>query len=157
MQALQWIELINRIPRDDHDTLLVGTSSGVEIAIQNILRIEDEYLLIRGRLSGTTEMGQIFILPYDRVTYVNFTRPLHDDKLTRIFGELLVAEKKPPTLEEPATEESAAEAAAEPEKPGEPAAAEEAKPQSTNPLRDRLRARLAQVGGAQNPPKVPAR
>jgi hypothetical protein len=157
MQTSQWIELINRIPREDHDTLLVGTSNGVEIAVQNILRIENEYLLIRGRLSGTTEMGQIFILPYDRMTYVNFTRPMHDDKLTKIFGALLVAEKRPPTLEEQPAEDAPAEAAAEPVKPVEADVVEEAKPQSTNPLRDRLRARLAQVGGGQNPPKVPAR
>jgi hypothetical protein len=147
MHASAWIELVNRIPREDHECLVVGTAAGTEIALQNVLRIEEDYLLIRGRVSGTTDMGRVFILPYDRLTYLHFSRPVPDEKLIQMFGTLLVLEKQAPT----ATEEEMRET---PVDGVEPAAAQEAATGDNNVksginLRERLRARLAQMTPTQ--------
>jgi hypothetical protein len=146
MQAAQWIELLQKIPTEDHEILLVGTASGIEISLQSILRIEPEYLLVRGRLSGTTEQGRVFILPYDRLTYLHFTREVPDEKLMRIFGELLSLERGAPTSQETAAETPEAAPTAE-----SPQASKETPAAASADLRERLRARMAQISGSQGP------
>src|SRR5262249_53533130 len=57
MQSRTWISLLNRIPQELQDFLVLVTSIGTEISIQSILRIEEEYIVLRGRLAGTTDTG----------------------------------------------------------------------------------------------------
>jgi hypothetical protein len=69
--------------------MLLGISNGSEIAVQDFLRIDDDFLLARGRFGGTNDMGWVFCLPYDQLTFFTFTRSIDEQLLRSIFGELL--------------------------------------------------------------------
>src|SRR5262245_25625478 len=87
MQNLTWFALLQRIPPAQHDNLLILTSTGTEIAIQGILRMEEEYLVVRGRLSGTTDAGRVLFLPYNEITFLAFQKPIKEKDVYAIYGE----------------------------------------------------------------------
>ena len=53
MQTRSWMKLLQRIPSEQHDILVLLTSIGVEINLQRIMRMEDEFLVVRGRRGGS--------------------------------------------------------------------------------------------------------
>ena len=78
------------------------TSIGTEIAIQGILRMEEEYLVLRGRVAGTTDSGRVFFVPYDQINFVAFQKPVKEREVYAMYGEESPPEKE--TKLEPAVE-----------------------------------------------------
>lgn len=70
-----WIAVFRRIPENMHDGLTVGLRSGVEIAIQTILKLEPDFIIMRGRLTGTQEGGKILMMPYAEMTVLSIVAP----------------------------------------------------------------------------------
>lgn len=107
MRSKTWADLVRKLPPNYHDSLLLVTSVGIEITVQVMMRAEDEYLVIRGRLGGTTDTGRVFFIPYDQINCISVLRPMPGAELAVMFGqspeELLMAE--PPPLLPPETPE----------------------------------------------------
>ena len=79
MQANQaWIGLFRRIPVDLHDTLALGLTTGSEIVVQKIVKLEPDFMIIRGRLAGTQDTGRLVMVPYPQLTFVAIQRDLKD-------------------------------------------------------------------------------
>ena|SRR5438105_4258013 len=87
MKAASWKALLRRIPREHHHNLMVMTTVGVEFAIQAILRIDEEYIILRGRLSGSTDTGRSFFIPYDQINYLGFQRAVGEETIYGYYGE----------------------------------------------------------------------
>jgi hypothetical protein len=104
MQSATWIALIQKIPANQHDNLMLITLNGIEINIQAILRLEEEYLVLRGRLAGT-DKGRTLFLPYAQITYLGFQKVVKEADVRAMFGEVMAA--PPPPVEQPAEEEPA--------------------------------------------------
>jgi hypothetical protein len=86
MQAATWKQLLQIIPRPKYDQLMLLTSAGAEVAIQNVLRMEDEYLVVRGRLAGTSDANRVFFVPFDQINYLGFQRELKEADIEAMFG-----------------------------------------------------------------------
>jgi hypothetical protein len=86
MQNEVWIALLQRLPRSLHDSTSLVTKTGVEIAIQSIIRVEENYLVIRGRLAGTQEGGRAFFIPYDQLDFVMSQRPMAEVQIAALFS-----------------------------------------------------------------------
>lgn len=125
MQSASWIALLQRIPPDQHDNLMLITCNGIEIAIQNILRTEEEYVVLRGRMAGT-DKGRFLFLPYNQITYLGFQRVVKEVEVRALFGETVPESQPAQPLPEPETAPTAEPAAAEAAAP--PAAAAPAEP-----------------------------
>ena len=88
MQANQaWIALFQRIPIDLHDTLALGMATGAEIVVQRIVKLEPDFMIIRGRLAGTQDTGRVVMVPYPQLTFVAIQRDLTDSDVEGIFGK----------------------------------------------------------------------
>jgi hypothetical protein len=87
MQHATWIELLRMIPPEQHDSMVVVTTVGTEITFQAVLRVEPEYVVIRGRLSGTTDTGRVFFLPYDQINYLAFFREVPESQIRDLYRE----------------------------------------------------------------------
>jgi hypothetical protein len=88
MQANQaWIALFRRIPSDLHDTLALGMATGQEIVVQRIVRLDPDFMIIRGRLAGTQDAGRIVSIPYPQLSYVAIQRDLKDAEVEALFGK----------------------------------------------------------------------
>ena len=108
MHSAAWIRLLGRIPPDQQDTLVVVTTIGIEINVQSILRTEDDYVVLRGRLAGTQETGRVFFVPYDQVNYVGFQREVKDAQIRALYGEAPPPEPVQPKAEAPPAPSAAA-------------------------------------------------
>lgn len=119
-----WIALFRRIPANVQETLLIGLASGAEILIQKILKLDTEFMILRGRMAGTQD-NRVMMLPYDKMVLIAVTQLLKDSEVDAIFGQgapVAAAEMPvlPATAETPPPEERQT-AASEPE-PARPAA-----------------------------------
>lgn len=165
MQASLWLSLLRRIPPAKHGMLVAVTTAGMEFMVQRIFRLEDDYLLMRARLAGTSDQGRIILLPYDQLNSVAYNGILPEGEIDAVFGSgtLIAAapqagEEAPPAPEDKPADQNAtepeAEAAPPPEaspRPPTPNAPADASPSAPAPapkisksvLLARLRARLS--------------
>src|SRR6516162_8350144 len=122
MQNSAWVALLRLIPPEQQDNIILTTSNGTDIAVQTVIRAETYYLVLRGRLTGTTDGGGFFFLPYDQIVYLGFLRPWKESEIRAMFGENVI----PPASAEEARQAAQAEGAQSPEPsekaPGTPAA-----------------------------------
>src|SRR5438270_826112 len=87
MQPHDWIELFRLIPADQHSTLVLTTASGIDLNLDIILRTEPNYLVFRGRVSGITDEGRVFFLPYGQIDFFQINRTVKEVEIRRLFGE----------------------------------------------------------------------
>jgi hypothetical protein len=87
MQSDNWIALLQKVPPAYHDSLMVVTSVGLEVSIQAIMRVEEQYLVVRGRVAGTTDTGRTFFIPFDQINFLCVQKPLKEAEIGAMFGE----------------------------------------------------------------------
>lgn len=85
MQNAVWIDLIRRLPLELHSQLVLVTDARAEIAVEVIFRLEADFAVIRGRLAGTTDAGNLFLVPYGKLTAVMLARELKESDIDRLF------------------------------------------------------------------------
>ena len=142
MQGSHWIRLFRRIPEELHNTLALGLVTGEEIVVQQLIRMEGEFVIIRGRMSGSTAEGRIMLVPYAQLTLVALNKPLVESEVQAIFGQSESGASAPAVSSAPAVDR-------EPPMPPDAAQAPSAapkllKPPSKSVLLARLRERLAE-------------
>jgi hypothetical protein len=86
MRGCAWAALLRCIPPEHHNILMLVTRCGTEIALQNILRLDEEVLAIRGRLAGSQDSGRLYFVPLDNIDYFGFNRMVKDEEYTAMFG-----------------------------------------------------------------------
>jgi hypothetical protein len=96
MRGCVWATLLRCIPAEHHNILMVVTSCGTEIAVQNFLRLDDEILAIRGRLAGSQDPGRLYLVPLDNIDYFGFNRMVKDDEYLAMFGNYQPPPQAPP-------------------------------------------------------------
>lgn len=144
---------------------------GNEINIQAVFRIDDEFMTVRGRLAGTTDLGSVMFLPYSQIDYIGFRMELKEPEVQAMFaGNFTPAPKADGEAAEPAPAMPAAPMAPAPAAgpspapmpapmpvPAAPAAAGTAPGGPVLPgkaaLLERLRRSRAAVPGAPDPNK----
>jgi hypothetical protein len=87
MQYGVWLNLFRRLPPEQHNNFMVVTTTGTEIAIQNILRIEEEWIIVRGRIAGSSDAGRVFYIPYGQIDFAGFQKALKEEEYDAIMGK----------------------------------------------------------------------
>ena len=87
MHDASWIALFRRIPANLHEGLVLTLTTGAELVVQSIVKLDTEVVILRGRVAGTHEGGRVILLPYTQLLAVNFTRRLTQTDVTTIFGK----------------------------------------------------------------------
>jgi hypothetical protein len=136
MQSSGWVELLRLLPEKQHPNVILMMADGSEVAVQNLIHLDADYVVLRGRVAGTSDTGLAFFLPYDRIVFVRFQKPVPEEVVYGLYG-LTPPEAKP--AEAPKEEEPA-----EAPKPAD--LATPAHGVNRKDLLDRLRSRVQQVG-----------
>jgi hypothetical protein len=168
MQTSVWTALLRRIPLELHDSLAIVTTAGIDINVQDLLRIQEDHLVVRGRLAGTTDLGRIFFIPCSQIHYLGFQKEVRVAQVMALYGEVTAAEQallpsEGSTVADPSMEPAAT--AAPPDVPSLPSADVNLLPEPPKPgvqlsiprksrLLERLRAR-SQTGTNTRPPTNP--
>lgn len=138
MNAPGWIDFLRGVPSAYHSELTLVTMAGNEIAVQTVMHVADDYLVIRGRVTGRTESAGFFMIPLDRVAYVGFAKGIKEQEIAALFGVAGPADAGAARAAEEPTRVEPAAAAAE---PGVNGPAAKPGPVDKSGLLERLRAR----------------
>jgi hypothetical protein len=87
MQSEAWAELLRLIPPALRENLALTTLTGAEIALQSIVRADRDYLVIRGRMTGTTEGHGLFIIPFDKLSHLSFPKSVNEAEVRALFEQ----------------------------------------------------------------------
>jgi hypothetical protein len=82
-----WIDLLQLIPADQHHQLVVMSQTGIEVAIDLLLRTEPAYFVFRGRVCGNTDEGRVFFFPYNQVNCVYINRYVKEQEVDQLFTD----------------------------------------------------------------------
>lgn len=74
MTNQEWIEMLRMIPEEEHNTLVLVLQNGLDISVDYLYRFEHNFLVMRGRVGGTTDEGRAFFIPYDQMLYFRIER-----------------------------------------------------------------------------------
>src|SRR5260221_1625220 len=86
MQNAEWIALFRQVPPDMHPQTVLVLNNRAEVSIEAVFRIEPAYVMIRGRMGGTTDGGLLFVVPYDQIAAVYVFRDIKEDEAQKVFG-----------------------------------------------------------------------
>lgn len=165
MHGSDWLAILRKIPPELHDCLSVTMINGTELIVQQVYRLDREFMVMRSRLSGTTDGTRLTLVPYGQINFLAFLRAIPEADIGALFGRGIATAAPAPVvrvIEEtaPAAAEESQESGpmefelpptvAAPEMPGQPAATPPP-PASVKPgqlsksiLLARLRERLGQ-------------
>lgn len=87
MNNLEWIEMLRVIPIEQQNELVLVLKNGSEIAVDTFFRFEPNFLVLRGRVGGTTDEGRGFFVPYEQMLYYRIERVVNIAHLGDIMGE----------------------------------------------------------------------
>jgi hypothetical protein len=85
MRSSVWVSLIRIFPPEIQEKLMAVMTSGNEINISGVIRFEQDFLVVRGRLAGTTDDAGVVFVPYDRIDYIGFRVPMKDSDVESMF------------------------------------------------------------------------
>jgi hypothetical protein len=88
MQGQAWELILRRIPTQYHEGITLSTVNGSEIVVQTFIRVEEEFIILRGRPAGTSDAGKIIILPFHQINYLAFQKKLTEPEVMGIFGDM---------------------------------------------------------------------
>jgi hypothetical protein len=150
MHSSAWIALLRHIPAEQQARFMLVTASGTEITVQSLLLIEKEFVVIKGRLSGTQDTGRVFFIPYANLDYFGFQQAVKDTEFAELFGTLSVpaAAEPPDPAPEPLPEPEPPLPAVAPPAP----AAAAGRPSIRSEVLERFRSRPP---GAASSPNLP--
>ncbi|MCS7168232.1 MAG: hypothetical protein RMI91_04865 [Gemmatales bacterium] len=145
-----WHTLLEKIQHEDLSSLTLSLDNGSAVSVQQILRVSESFVIVRGRWAGSSESGWTFVLPLTRIVAVCFPRDTPAWLTDRPPPEAVPSEQAPqprlppqaPTDESPAPPPQEAAEALPPPPSLDPAAAQPSLAERLHALRQRLRQRL---------------
>ena len=81
-----WLQILQRLTVDNLDNVSLVTVTGTELVVQNVYRIEQDFLVARARTSGTLDSGRVVILPYGQIDFLAFNKKMGEDDVQKILG-----------------------------------------------------------------------
>lgn len=150
MQNSVWVQLLQRIPEQQHENLVLVTTAGAEIMVQRIICHEDSYMILRGRPAGSTDVARTILLPFDQLNYLAFHKLMREQDVLAMFATDGTVVSPSPSKSEAEVEKAREETDGDKRPPAdetplpEPSPAQQARPgpPSKSVLLARLRARL---------------
>jgi hypothetical protein len=87
MHPSGWITLVQTVPPEFHDNLSVFLLNGVELSVQAILRMEEQFIVMRGRVMGSTDAGLVYFVPYEQITCLGYSKTVKEEVVQGWFQD----------------------------------------------------------------------
>lgn len=98
------LDLVGRLQPTDLTKLVFVLTGGYSILADLIFRSEPEFIVIRGRETGTNDEARAFFVPYAEVVYLRLERVVKIADLKRMYG-LPITEQESAEATETASDE----------------------------------------------------
>jgi hypothetical protein len=107
-------DILKKIPEADMTKVVLVLRYGASITIDVIARLEEDYIVLRGRENGTNDEGRGFFIPFEDILFVRLDRIVTLSELKGLYGEKVAEGARPQPVAEgtPAPNPAPAAAAA---------------------------------------------
>src|SRR5687768_7582415 len=99
MTPVDWIDMLRLVPEAERTKLVIVLVNGTELCVDTIVRYEEAFVVMRGRVGGQIEEARGFFVPYDQMLYLRLDRVMKVDELQAYFSApplVEVTEAMPP-------------------------------------------------------------
>jgi hypothetical protein len=86
------LDLIRRVPVEDHTKLVLVLSTGTSVNLDMIARVEPNYIAIRGREAGSNDEGRGFFIPFETIALIKLEKTVRLNEFRAMYNEPLQAE-----------------------------------------------------------------
>lgn len=93
-----WLQVLQRIPADSYDSLSIVTLTGTELVIQQVFKLERDFVIIRARTSGTTDAGRTIIVAFAQIDFIAFNKKMSEEDVMAIFAAPMPEIEAPQTV-----------------------------------------------------------
>jgi hypothetical protein len=102
-------EVLKKIPEVDLTKVVLVLRYNAAITIDVLARIEEDYLVVRGRENGTNDEGRAFFVPFDDILFIRLDRIVTLGEMKGWYGEKMAEGTEKTELPTSASEAKAAE------------------------------------------------
>jgi hypothetical protein len=88
MDNLAFATFLRHLPPELQEGLSFKTLGGTEITLQIILRIDHEFVALKGRLAGTQDAGRVFFVPYNQIDHFYYQKEVREEDFNAAFESL---------------------------------------------------------------------
>ncbi|CAN5565790.1 hypothetical protein BH11PLA2_BH11PLA2_05090 [soil metagenome] len=82
------VDLFNhRVPQVDHAKVQIIMRFGSSFSVDALIRLEDHYMVARGRESGNQDDGRILFVPYDEIVGMRLERSVKISEVEEWFND----------------------------------------------------------------------
>ena len=85
MTNQEWIDMLQVLPLEQQNQIVLVLKNQSEVAVDTLFRFERNFLVLRGRVAGTTDEGRAFFIPFDQMVYFRIERVVNLTELDSIF------------------------------------------------------------------------
>ena len=139
------LDLVGRLHPTDVTKLVFVLTGGRGIITDLVFRSEPEFIIIRGRETGTNDESRAFFVPYAEVAYLRLERVVKISDLKRMYGLPITGDEADEMNESRHDEPKTAASAAGPAK----TAAQDPATIAKQNLLDRIRAARTSAGSSK--------
>ena len=81
MTAVDWMDMLRLVPEAERTKLVIVLVNGTELCVDTIVRYEESFVVMRGRVGGQVEEARGFFVPYDQMLYLRLDRVMRVEEL----------------------------------------------------------------------------
>ena len=86
MTSVDWMDMLRLVPEAERTKLVIVLVNGTELCVDTIVRYEESFVVMRGRVGGQVEEARGFFVPYDQMLYLRLDRIMKVDELQAFFN-----------------------------------------------------------------------
>jgi hypothetical protein len=80
-------DVLKKIPEADLTKVVLVLRYGASVTVDVIARLEEDYIVLRGRENGTNDEGRGFFIPFEDILFVRLDRIVTLAELKGMYGE----------------------------------------------------------------------
>ena len=85
------LDLIKRVPEFDHPKLVFVLTVGVSVNLDMVVRVEKNYVVVRGREAGSNDEGRGFFIPFETIAMIKLEKLVRINEFRSMYNEPLEA------------------------------------------------------------------
>jgi hypothetical protein len=90
------VDLFDRLPIEEHSKVQAVLRTNMNVSIDTLMRLEEHYVVFRGREAGNQDEGRAFFVPYDEIACMKLERVVQTVELEKWYSDLPAMHRKGP-------------------------------------------------------------
>ncbi len=83
------LDLIKRVPELDHPKIVFVLTIGVSVNLDMVVRVEKNYVVVRGREAGSNDEGRGFFIPFETIAMIKLEKLVRINEFRAMYNEPL--------------------------------------------------------------------